>query len=154
MSIRKSLVAVIVFTSVALTVGASTHQTESRATASMGCTDATVHGNYAGTWVALAPVGSVPSTPAPITKFLPSSVNTISTFDGQGHWSAVGTTNFGGTYGPFSIHGPYHVRSNCTGHFQEPGLAFDFIILRHGDQLNVIESDGAVAAFQLIRQDD
>jgi hypothetical protein len=154
MNIGKLLLSTAGFVAVALSVGVSSHSPATSATANMGCSDATVHGNYAGNWVALGFNGSAPTTPAPITKFIPSSVNGTASFDGQGHWSATGTTNFGGIYGPFSIHGPYHVRTDCTGHFSEPGLAFDFIVFRHGDQLSVIESDGQVAAFQLNRVDE
>ena len=131
-------------------LGSVNQRTTPPAHAGQSCNDATVSGAYTALWPVIA-ISHRSQKPQKIDAFIPASVDAIAFFDGSGHWSSTGWTSFGGTYGKFSIHGPYDVKPDCTGHFQEPGLAFDFIVLQHGDVLNAIDATGSAAVFQMVR---
>ena len=146
---QRAGIAALVVALVAM-LGSIDRATSPSAHASQTCDDSTVNGIYTGLWTDTA-VSHPQTKPQRLDAFIPSSVDAIAFFDGSGQWSSTGWTSFGGTYGKFSIHGPYNVRPDCTGHFQEPGLAFDFIILEHGDVLNAIDATGSAGAFQLVR---
>src|SRR5215469_13505772 len=124
MFIRRFAISIAAAALALVAVLASTTHNASTVAKASGCDDSTIQGVYTGTWNVIAFSGKNPPTrPQLIGRFYPSSVNAVVSFDGGGNWASTGTTNFGGTYGPFNIHGPYSVRADCTGHLQEPGLA-------------------------------
>jgi len=147
-TIQRAGIAALVVALVAMFGGIDKTATPA-AHAGQSCNDSTVNGVYTALWTVNA-IG-LQTKPKRSDAFIPSSVDAIAFFDGSGHWSSTGFTSFGGTYGKFSIHGPYNVRPDCTGHFQEPGLAFDFIILQHGDVLDAIDATGSAGVFQMVR---
>lgn len=156
MLIRR-LVASIGISSLVLTVILATanHNASTAAKASQGCGDAALQGTYSGAFTTLAyQLKNPPRNPKPIGDFIPSSINGLVAFDGQGHFSATGTSNFGGTYGRFNFHGGYVVNSDCTGRLRGGGLVYDFTVHQDGSVMNGIQAeDGTVAAFTLTRMD-
>jgi hypothetical protein len=107
--------------------------------AQSGCTDATVSGPYAVTFLGWA-------TPPPKTategkSSAPVAAAGIATFDGAGNWSTSFTSSHNGDItSATSVPGTYTVNSNCTGTIAGVG-DFAIVILGNGAEITGVNTD-------------
>lgn len=134
----------VVMLTAALAVSRSHFNLVPRARADRGCSVRTLNGTYGGVWTGLLNPGTTPTSPQPITTFLPYDGMEVSTWDGAGTFSASDVFAIGGTPAqPANDSGTYTVNTNCTGTLTlTNGLTFNFVIVQSGNEIKFAETDG------------
>ncbi len=114
-----------------------------------GCNLGTLTGRYGFAGDGFIATGPVPAS---VSGSIPLAVMGLDIFDGAGKVSGFITASIGGSISTSTFSGPYAVNADCTGsgssNLSNGFVAhFSFVIVDHGRQLLIVQTDPGVVAF-------